>query len=103
MQHELFANPNARSRRAFPFVVVLQSDVADSDTRLIAPLAPHAGPLASGSSRALPLVNHDGGRYAIALPLIGTLPRNRLRDAAGSVAAYRDDITRALDWLLFGI
>jgi hypothetical protein len=28
MQHDLFANPNARSRRAYPFVIVLQADIA---------------------------------------------------------------------------
>lgn len=103
MQHELFANPNSRSRRAYPFVVVLQADAADGDTRLIAPLAPHTGPLASGSSRALPVISHDDRRYAVALPLISALPRNRLRTAVGSAAPYCADLTRALEWLLFGI
>ena len=103
MQHELFANPNPRSRRAFPLVVVLQADVAVGETRLVAPLALHAGPLARTPSRALPVIDHDGGRYAVALPLISALPRNQLRIALGSLASYRDDLTRALDWLFFGI
>jgi toxin CcdB len=103
MQHELFINPNARSRRAFPLVVVLHADIAVGKTRLVAPLAPHTGPLAGGTSRALPLINHDGRRYAAAFPLISALPRNQLRDALGSLAPYRDDLTRALDWLCFGI
>jgi len=97
MQHELFANPNARSRRAYPFVIVLQADAADGERRLVAPLALHAGPLARASSRALPVIDHDDRRYAVALPLIGTLPQHQLRQAVGSAAAYRDDITRALD------
>ncbi len=103
MQHDLYANPNPRSRRAFPLVVVLQADVADGDTQLIAPLAPHVGPLARAASRALPLIDHDDRRYAVALPLIGSLPRNQLKSAVGSIASHRDDITRALDWLFFGI
>ncbi len=103
MQHELFPNPIARSRRAFPFVVVLQADIAEGETRLIAPVAPHSGPLASATSRALPLIGHDGNQYAVALPLISALPRNQLRTAVGSLASYRDEITRALDWLFFGI
>jgi hypothetical protein len=103
MQHELFVNPNARSRRAFPLVVVLQADVAEGETRLVAPLAPHAGPLAQVASRALPVIQHDGSQYAVALPLVSALPRNQLRLALGSLAAYRDDLTRALDWLFFGI
>jgi toxin CcdB len=103
MQHDLFANPNARSRRAFPLVVILQADIADGDTRLIAPLAPLTGPFAGATSRALPLIDHDDKPYAVALPLISTLPRNQLRNPVGSLASWRDDITRALDWLFFGI
>ena len=103
MQHELFANPNPRSRRAYPLVVVLEADVSEGARRLIAPLAPQVGPLASGTSRALPLIDHEDKRYVVTLPLISTLPRNQLRNAIGSLAPYRDDITRALDWLFFGI
>ena len=103
MQHDLFPNPIARSRRAFPLVVVLQSDTAEGETRLVAPLAPHVGPLASRASRALPLIAHEGSRFAVALPLISALPRNQLRTSIGSLAQYRDDLNRALDWLLFGI
>jgi hypothetical protein len=61
------------------------------------------GPLARTASRALPLIDHDRKRYAVTLSLIGSLPRRQRRDAVGSVTAHRDDITRALDWLLFGI
>jgi toxin CcdB len=103
MQRDLYANPNARSRSAFPLVVVLQADATEGDTRLIAPLAPHVGPLARTASRALPLIDHDQKRYAVTLSLISSLPQRQLRDAVGSLAAHRDDITRALDWLFFGI
>lgn len=103
MQHELFANPNPRSRSAFPLVVVLQADIAAGNTRLVAPLAPQIGPLASGSSRALPVVQHDGTNYVVALQLISALPRRQLRESLGSLAQSRDDLTRALDWLFFGI
>ncbi len=103
MQHDLHANPNPRSRRAYPFIVVLQADVTEGDTRLIAPLAPMLGPFAGATGRALPRVDHEDKRYVVTLPLISSLPRNRLRHAIGSLASYRDDITRALDWLFFGI
>ena len=103
MQHDLFANPNPRSRRAFPFIVVLQADIAEGDSRLIAPLAPQVGPLASAASRALPIIDHDDKRYAVTLPLISSMPRHQLKTSVGSLASYRADITRALDWLFFGI
>ena len=104
MQHDLFANPNPRSRRAYPFVIVLQADIAsEGNTTLVAPVAPHDGPLASGQSRVLPLIECDGKRYVLVLPLLSALPRRNLRDVRDSLARYRDDITRALDWLLWGI
>ena len=61
------------------------------------------GPLARGASRALPQVDHENKPYVVTLPLISSLPRNRLRHAIGSLAHYRDDISRALDFLFFGI
>ncbi len=103
MQHELYANPNARSREPYPYIVVLQADAADGESRLIAPLAPHTGPFTSAVSRALPVIEHDGRRYAVALPIISTMARNRLTTAVGSIAQHRAEISRALDWLFFGI
>jgi toxin CcdB len=104
MQLDLFINPNSRTRAAFPLVVVLQADIAaEGERRLVAPVAPHSGPLARSASRALPVIEHDGSRYAVALPLISTLPRAQLHTAVGSIAQHRADISRALDWLFFGI
>jgi toxin CcdB len=104
MQHDLCRNPNPRSRSAFPFVVILQADLAaEGETRLVAPVAPHVGPLASAVSRALPVIEHHGKRYAVALSLISALPRRQLQQPEASLAHYRDDITRALDWLLWGV
>ncbi len=41
--------------------------------------------------------------YALLLTLINSIDAGRLRDPVDSLAAFRDDITRAPDWLLFGI
>ena len=103
MQHDLYANPHLHSRRAFPFVVVLQADLPGGDRRLVAPVAPYVAPFTSVQTRVLPLIEHDAERYTVALPLISSLPRKTLRRAVGSLADYRDDITRALDWLFSGI
>ena len=102
MQHDLFVNPSRRSRRIYPLVVVLQADVADADTRIVAPLA--ATDVVPGPRiRALPVVSHDRRDYVLMMRLMGVLPARHLRQSVGSIAGYRDDITRALDWLFFGI
>jgi hypothetical protein len=35
----LFANPNCRERRGFPFIVDLQANVVEVEYRIVAPLA----------------------------------------------------------------
>jgi hypothetical protein len=96
MQHDLFVNPGRRTRAIYPLVVVLQADVVDADTRIVAPLTTTII-VPNPPTRVLPLVSHAGRDY------VGVLPARQLRQPVGSIARYRDDITRALDWLFFGI
>ena len=100
-RHDLVANPNSRMRMTYPFLVLLQASVVGDETHMVAPLAavsprtPHI--------RLLPIVDHEGARYAVMLGLISHLSGRLLRHPVGSIAHYRDDLTRALDWLFFGI
>ena len=54
-------------------------------------------------TRVLPVVSHEGRDYVVMMRLISVLPTRHLRQPVGSIAQYRADITRALDWLFFGI
>ncbi|HEY7576098.1 MAG TPA: CcdB family protein [Acetobacteraceae bacterium] len=103
MQHDVFANPAGTTRRAFPFIAVLQADIAgEGRGRVVAPLAPRrAMPDAVG--RLLPVVRHDGVEFLLALELMTSVPLGVLRQKLGSIAQHRDDITRALDWLFTGV
>jgi hypothetical protein len=101
MQHDLFANPNRRERSGFPLIVVLQADVAEGTYRLVAPLT---GTTAlAPKSRLMPVVEHCGSSYLVVLNLMTTIPLRLLRHPVGSIAQYRDDLTRALDWLFWGV
>jgi toxin CcdB len=100
MQHELFAHPNKRARTMYPLLVVLQADVAEGDERVVAPLTFAS---AEPPSRMRPLVSHEGENFVVVMRLLGLVPSRLLRHPVGSIARYRDDITRALDWLFFGI
>jgi len=102
MQHELYVNPNRRARAIYPLVVMLQADVVESETKIVAPLTTTAT-VPRPPARALPLVTHDGRDYVVIMRLIGVLASRQLGQPVGSIAGYRDDITRALDFLFFGI
>jgi toxin CcdB len=101
MQHDLFANPNRRERPGFPLIVALQADVADGQYRVVAPLT--IATLRAPQSRLVPIVVHGDQKYVVIFNLMTNLPARLLRHPVGSIAQYRDDLTRALDWLFFGI
>ncbi|HVP39654.1 MAG TPA: CcdB family protein [Candidatus Saccharimonadales bacterium] len=103
MQHEVFANPAPRTRGAFPFLTVLQADLAETGAnRIVAPMAPRAA-MPGAAGRLLPVVRHDGRDFLLAVELMTAVPRTALRHPLGSVAAHRDAITAALDWLFTGV
>ena len=102
MRHDLHVNPNGRSRRDFPLVVVLQSDAVGGQDRLVAPLARPVPPLAGPPNRALVNVRHEGAEYIILLTMMASILASRLGKPIGSLREYRDDINRALDCIFFG-
>jgi hypothetical protein len=59
MQHDLFVNPGRRTRGVYPLVVVLQADVVEADTRIVAPLTT-TNIVPNPPTRVLPLVSHGG-------------------------------------------
>ena len=102
MQHEVFVNPGRGFRVTFPLVAELQADVAEGRDRMVAPMAPFAI-YSGGPGRLSPIVNHDGAAFYLVLPLMGLLPRNRLKNPVGTIKQHRDDIVQAIDWLFTGI
>ena len=102
MQHDLFVNPNRRARGVYPLVVVLQADVVEAETRIVAPLTT-TQVVPKPPTRILPLVSHGGHDYVVILRLVGVLRTRELGQPIGSIASCRDDISRALDLLFFGI
>src|SRR5271168_1609692 len=97
MQHDLYANPNRRERLGFPLLVDLQANVAEGPYRVVAPLTS----VTAGTpvNRLVPIIEHDGQKYAVLFNLITNLSGGVLRQPVGSIAQYRDDLSRALNWL----
>jgi toxin CcdB len=103
MQLEVFRNPLARARRAYPYVVVLQADIAAlGRERIIAFLAAREqiGPV---SGRVMPVVEIGGREFVLLMPSLTNVPVTELRGSVGSLKAYRDRIVDAIDWIFLGI
>jgi toxin CcdB len=102
-QFEVFPNPVTRSRASYPFIVMLQSDVARGGReRAVAPLAPRAAfPVVAG--RLTPIMAIERGEFVLLVPSVTTIPVQSLGRAVTSFADRRDDILAAIDYLFFGV
>ena len=102
MQLEVFPNPLVRARGAYPYVVVLQSDVtALGPERIVAFLAPHAQ-VGNVIGRLMPIVTIDQRSFVVLMPSITNVPAEELRDPVGNLQAFRQSIVDAIDATFLG-
>lgn len=102
-QFDVFVNPLPRARRAYPYVVVLQSDLADTgQDRIVAPMAPRSR-LSTTAGRLTPHVKLDDVEHVVMVPWLTTTQAADLRDRKGRLTPYRDQIVAALDYLFLGV
>lgn len=96
-------NPNPRSRKSIPYLVVLQSELLDAmETRVVAPLARAKGMAGRSAERLNPVFEIDGERLVMLTQLIGAAPLAALTRVA-SLEHERGRIVDALDFLFSGI
>lgn len=102
-QFDVYPNPNPVTRRAFPYVAVLQADVAVTGVdRVAAPLAPRAA-TKPPAGRLVPVVSFGEGEFVLLVPGMTAISGRLLRDRVGSIARHRDAVTAALDYLFQGV
>jgi toxin CcdB len=102
-QFDVVRNPVTGARRAYPYVVVLQADIAGLGRgRVVAPLAPRSAfPELAG--RLTPIVRVQRKEFVLLVTSLTTLPARSLDDAVVTLADRRQDILAALDYLFFGV
>jgi toxin CcdB len=102
-QFDVFENPIDRARRAYPFVVVLQSDLAETGRdRIVAPLVARSR-MPATAGRLAPHVVLAEVAYVVLVPSLTTLRVDDLTEPRGQLIAYRDDLVAALDYLFLGV
>jgi toxin CcdB len=103
VQFEVFVNPIVAARRAYPFVVVLQSDfAATTRDRLTAPLAPRRA-LTPIAGRLTPVVEIDSTEHVVLVADLAGVRRRDLVTPVCSLASRRADLLDAIDYLFFGV
>ena len=99
----VFENSNPSSRRLYPFLVDLQSELlADVlATRLVAPIA-RAAFIKRPIAELTPVVTFQGSDYVVDIPQMAAVVSKTLGSPIGSLAPYRNDLIRAVDRLITG-
>jgi hypothetical protein len=101
-QYDIVENLNPRTRRSYPFLVVLQSDrVSSFGSVIVAPLQLSVG--AFDRSRIHPRAVLGGARYVALCERLAAVESATLGAVIGSAADSRYEITAAIDMLFTGI
>jgi toxin CcdB len=103
MQFDVFVNPIAAMRHAYPFVVDLQADFIQTySDQIVAPLVPRRS-LSTIAGRVMPLVTLDSRQYVVLAPALTGVRRRDLGQRVGSLVEARNDLLAAIDYLFFGV
>jgi toxin CcdB len=101
-QFDVFQNPIATTRRAYPFVVALQSDFAQSAReQIVAPLVPLEW-MPKVISRLTPVVAIEGSEHMVLVPALTGMQARDLKQRHCSIASARSEVLAAIDYLFFG-
>ena len=100
-QFDVLDNPIPGARRAMPFVAILQSDLAETGRDRVCALAPRAA-MPTIAGRLIPIVEVENQDFALLVPSLTALPVADLRQVIASLAADRERILAALDYLFIG-
>jgi hypothetical protein len=102
-QFDVFTNPVPQARRVYPYVAILQSDLAETGReRIVAPLVPRAR-LSGTAGRLTPHVRVSDVDHVLLVPAMAAIVAGDLREHRGQLVAYREAIVAALDYLFLGV
>ena len=102
-QFDVFVNPIPPARRVYPYVMVLQSELADTGSdRIVAPLVLRTR-LAGSVGRLTPCVRVGDVEHVLLVPNMTGIASRELRELRGQLVAHREEIVAALDYLFLGV
>lgn len=104
IQFDVFENPVRRARKAYPFIVILQSDRAETGRdRIVAPLVPRSD-FDTLAGRLTPVTIVAGQGYVILMPAMTTIMAADFGASLQNIeTSAREAIVAAVDYLFLGI
>ena len=103
-QFDVYQNPSAASRKAYPYILDVQHSVIDElSTRIVIPLGRLSDFRNEQMKTLSPIVEHDGEKLVLLTTQITSMPARLLKKPVGSVSALRTEIVAAIDFAITGI
>ena len=103
-QFDVYANPSQSTRKVYPFILDIQSDVISAiATRIVVPLGSKAHFRNEGMKVLTPIVSYEGEDLLLLIPQIASMPAKSLKKPIGSLSHLRGEIIAALDFAITGI
>ncbi len=102
MQFDVYCTPG-RGREIFPYLVDVQSNLADEfSTRFVVPLM-LAGSAVMAMQRANPLIEFEGQSYLFVANQLANISASRLGKPLGNIDRWREEMVAAIDFMITGI
>lgn len=103
-QFDVYANPSKRTRKAYPYILDIQSDViSDIATRIVVPLGRSADFKSEQLKKLTPTVEYEGQELLLLIPQVASIPTKILAHPLGSLSHLREEIVSALDFAITGV
>ena len=103
-QFDVYANPSRITRRAYPFIVDIQSDIVSAiATRIVVPLGRRVDFKNEEMKKLTPTVKYEGEEFLLIVPQIASMPAKALKNPIGSLSHLREEIVSAVDFAITGI
>ena|SRR5690554_3961674 len=103
-QFDVYNNPSKATRKAYPYILELQSDViSEIATRIVVPLADNSYMNKEEFKWLTPKINYEDKELLILIPQIASMNTKSLKNPIGSLTHLREEIISALDFAITGI
>jgi toxin CcdB len=103
-QFTIYQNKNAQSKKQFPFLLDVQTNLLDLlQTTVVIPLAKYETNKDKALNQLMPTLTIEGTDYLMVTPQLAGISKKELGKAICDVEYARTDIINAIDFLVTGI
>lgn len=103
-QFTVYKNKNSKTKKTFPYLLDIQSDLLDQmRTTIVIPLGKYSTVKDQVITKLCPIVEIDGNKYAALTQQIAGIERTLLGTEVTNISNYRSEFIDAIDLIISGI